>query len=450
MWYDFYETYSISSTKSLKDTLQSAYTSSRKSLQRSILPIETAMQNLYNNRIANSSRAPSHQNRHTLTKKQIPKIASQLSNPPHVEDLLRNLIKVGEDRISRMVDSSFASDYLYKEFCSNVGDEGIIRRMVAAKVLTDDAVSGGRFKRRPCQFVLASYTDGNGKHTIHDGFSVQIEQVTLVNGGWVAVDPSVKAGTEGRKFASLAADSVSSASNQSTNDTNGCIPPRVFTAADERVAHRLECLAMGDVWKEESFMGESDEKRLELDVREALSRMNLPLTPEGATEALIKIGRWSESQRDTSQRKKGSVEPWPFEVLDAARALARHENDRRDKLAKKCFSTKNKHEDLEGRTNISTLPCVCIDSKRATFRDDSIGIRLRSSTGRKVHKAASKWEILIHIADVSDLYLNEEKANANVNIPREDGLNIQVLREAAARRGQSRYDLPMGEYCTIP
>ena len=143
------------------------------------------------------------------------------------------------------------------------------------------------------------------------------------------------------------------------------------------------------------------------------------------------------------------MEPWPFEVLDAARALARYENGRREMLAKKCFLTKNKSKDLEGRTNISTLPCVCIDAKRATFRDDSIGIRLRSSTGRKVHKAASKWEILIHIADVSDLYFNEEKANANVIIPHEDGLNIQVLRQAAERRGQSRYDLPMGEYCTI-
>eukprot|EP00804_Cyclotella_cryptica_P004121 CCRYP_016851-RC/>CCRYP_016851-RC protein AED:0.21 eAED:0.21 QI:994/1/1/1/1/0.66/3/181/721 len=399
------------------------------------------MQNLYNNRIANRSRPPSHHNRNTLTKKQIPKIASKSSNPPLVEELLRNLIKVGEDRISRMVDASLASDYLYKEFCSNTGSEGIIRRMVAAKVLTDDAMSGGRFKRRPCQFVSARYTSENGG---------QIQQVTLLNGGWVAVDPSVKAGTEGRKFASLAEDSVPSATKDSENISNVRIQPRVFTAADERVAHRLECLAMGDVWKEEGYGGENEEQRLELDVREALLRMNLPLNPEGATEALIRIGRWSESERDRSQRKKSTVEPWPPEVLEAARALARYENGRREMLAKKCFSAKSKNADLEGRVNLSLLPCVCIDAKRASFRDDSIGIRLRSSTGRNVNKAASKWEILIHIADVSDLYFHEEKANSNVIIPNEDGLNIQVLRQAAERRGQSRYDLPLGPLHLLP
>eukprot|EP00804_Cyclotella_cryptica_P004124 CCRYP_016850-RC/>CCRYP_016850-RC protein AED:0.40 eAED:0.41 QI:0/0/0/1/0/0/2/0/292 len=285
------------------------------------------MQNLYNNRIANRSRPPSHHNRNILTKKQIPKIASKSSNPPLVEELLRNLIKVGEDRISRMVDASLASDYLYKEFCSNAGNEGIIRRMVAAKVLTDDAISGGRFKRRPCQFVSARYTSQNGG---------QIQQVTLLNGGWVAVDPSVKAGTEGRKFASLAEDSVPSATN--ILRINVRIQPRVFTAADERVAHRLECLAMGDVWKEEGYARKNEEQRLELDIREALLRMNLPLNPEGATEALIRIGRWSESERDRSQRKKSTVEPWPPEVLEAARALARYENDRREMLAKKCYS----------------------------------------------------------------------------------------------------------------
>jgi hypothetical protein len=109
-----------------------------------------------------------------------------------------------------------------------------------------------------------------------------------------------------------------------------------------------------------------------------------------------------------------------------------------------CFSTKIQAE-LDGRTNLAALPCICVDAQRATFRDDSIGLRLRSTTGRKVNKAASKYEVLIHIADVSDLYFSEDKANDSVVIPRRDGLDLEVLREAAKRRGQSRYDLPLGE-----
>ena len=369
------------------------------------------MQNLYNNRIANRS----NQRRDTVTKKQIPKIASRSTNPTHVEELLRNLVKIGDDRASRLVDASLACDYLYSDFATG-NDEGIIRRMVASTVLTEDAVTGGRFKRRSCQFVEADY---------------DIQQVTLVNGGWIAVDPSVKSGTEGRKFASLANDDdVSLKSRAFTNE-------RVFTAADERVAQRLECLAMGDVWKDSDDNGEV--QRLELDVREALTKMKLPLSPDGARTALIKIGKWSEMD----DREKSRIEPWSSDVLEAARAMARYEKERRDKLAKTCFE-KGK-PNLEGRVNLSSLHCVCVDAQRATFRDDSIGLRMRSSTGRRVNKAASKWELLIHIADVSDLYFTEDEANDNVILPRGKGLDMKLLREASERRGQSRYDLPLGE-----
>ena len=199
---------------------------------------------------------------------------------------------------------------------------------------------------------------------------------------------------------------------------------------------------MGDVWKESNL--DSEQQRLELDVREALTRLNLPLSPDGAKAALIKIGRWSESDG----KRNGRIEPWSSEVMGAARALALYENQRRDALAKVCFSTKNQAE-LEGRINLVALPCVCVDAQRATFRDDSIGLRMRSTTGRKVNKAASKWEVLIHIADVSDLYLSEEKATDGVMIPRQDGLDMEVLRGAAKRRGQSRYDLPLGEIIVI-
>ena len=374
------------------------------------------MQNVYNNRIANRN---NNRRSDTLTKKQIPKIAEESYDPGQVEELLRNLVKVGEDRVSRLVDTSLASDYLYTDF--SLGNEGITRRMVAATVLTEDAVSGGRFKRRSCQFVEAEHTD--------DG----LQQVTITNGGWIAVDPSVKSGTEGRKFASLAVEPPSAKESESDEKNN----IRVFTAADERVAQRLECLAMGDVWKDTNINDE--DRRLELDVREALTRMKLPLTPEGARGALIRIGRWSESD----SKKNTRIEPWSSEVLEAARALAKYESKRREKLSKSCYSKSKTN--LEGRLNLAALPCVCVDAQRATFRDDSIGLRMRSSTGRRVNKAASKWEVLIHIADVSDLYFSRDKMNDNVQPPRGHGLDIELLRGTAERRGQSRYDLPLGE-----
>jgi exoribonuclease R len=422
----------------MPETLQSALVNAIGSLKNNIFPIEKAMQNLYNSRIANRSRPPSQQ-RYTLTKKQIPKIASQCSNPPQLEELLRNLFKVGEDRLSRLVDSALATDYLYTDFCRDGDNERLMRRMVAAQVLTEDAVLGGRFKRRSCQFVGAQYSFTG------DDEDIEVEQVTLVNGGWIAVDPSIKSRTEGRKFASLSQDDLPQVDTKKS-DTKS---PRVLTAADERIAHRLECLAMGDIWNDVSDR-DDEERALELDVREALSSMDLPLTSEGATNALIRIGRWSQSSEDNKRKKV--FEPWSPDILEAARALAMRESRRREHLAKICVTAKNNKtasqsapstDDLEGRANLCSLPCVCIDAKRASFRDDSVGIRLRSSTGRKVNKAASKWEVLIHIADVSDLYFGQEFRGG-------EDLSTDVLRRAAERRGQSRYDLPLGPLHLLP
>lgn len=411
-----------STLDALSIDIQSNFEKAQASTQSNIFPIEQAMQKLYNGRIASRSRAPSH-NRHALTKKQIPKIASQVSNPTHLEELLRSLLKVGDDRMSRLVDSAMAADYLYTDFCRD-HDESVIRRIVAAQVLTEDALSGGRFKRRSCQFVSAVHSATNPS------------ELTVVNGGWISVDPSIKAASEGRKFAEI--------SNNLSESNDASKGPLLLTSADERIAHRLECLAMGDVWKDESSE-EEDEKMLELDVRQALTSMNLPLTPDGATQALIKIGRWSENTK--GDKKNKLIEPWSPDLLDAARSLALHEGERREMLAKICYQAKKKSsgkasvsDGLEGRVDLSPLPCVCIDAKRAAFRDDSIGIRLRSSTGRKLNKAASKWEVLIHIADVSDIYFDKDGSNGN----------LQILREAAGRRGQSRYDLPNGPLHLLP
>jgi len=448
IWHDYNDVCSSSTPDALAISLQSHFNRAQECLQSNIFPIEKSMQNLYNGRIANRARPPSHGDRRAaLTKKQIPKIASQVSNPARLEELLRNLLKTGVDRMSRMVDSALATDYLYSDYCRGGDGEQIIRRMVAAQVLTEDAVSGGRFKRRPCQFVSAQYLK-----SISDMEDVQ--ELTLVNGGWIAVDPSIKAASEGRKFAAATSENA----NKSDSVKNGSL---ILTAADERIAHRLECLAMGDVWKSDSGQKEEDEKMLELDIREVLASMDLPPTPQGATSALIKIGRWSKNTNTGSKSKemKKLIEPWSPDLLDAARSLALYENNRRESLAKKCFSSKKNRstktktsltDGLEERTDLSPLPCVCIDAKRATFRDDSIGIRLRSSTGRKVNKAASKWEILIHIADVSDIYFDEGKYSGNMFVPSKKGVNVHLIRKAAERRGQSRYDLPLGPLHLLP
>ena len=378
------------------------------------------MQNIYNGRMANRSLPPSN-NRPVLIKKQIPQVASQISHAAHAEELLRNLLKMGDNRMSRLVDSAMATDYLYSDYCRDGDDEQLIRRFVSAQLLAKDAEMGGRFKRRSCLYVAANKRITSG--------SKEDFQVTLVNGGWIAVDPSTKSAAEGRKFAMTL--------NNTIQSSNSKIENLVFTAADERIAHRLECLAMGDVWKNGSDIRE-DIQLIELDVREALTRMNLPLTSQGATEALVKIGRWTmNANNDEDKRGKTFFEPWSSELLDAARSLALFENSRRGSFAKVCYPFDGKvsnESPLDGRNNLTKLPCICIDAQRTSFRDDSIGIRLRSSTGRKVNKLASKWEVLIHIADVSDIYFDGD-----------GDPNTKLLRQAAERRGQSRYDLPLGE-----
>ena len=391
-------------------------------LRNNSLQTEKAAMNLYNNRMANRSR-PTDYRRRGLTKKQIPKVAAQASNPSRFEDLLRNLLKVGDDHMSRLVDSEFMMDYLYADFCREDDDEQVVRRLVSAQVLSEDAKNGGRFRRRSCQFASALYSEEDER----------LGEIALLNGGWIAVDASIKSAVEGQKFASSA---------MSKNQMKKGGVSRALTAADERIIHRLECLAMGDAWRRSDNQG--DRKDLEVDVRETLVRMGLPLSSKGARSALIEVGRWSNVSEDNLGVV---VEPWSADTLEASRSLVIAEEKRRKLLLDTCKSIRTKPrkkplDRLEGRFDLTSLPCVCIDSKRTSFRDDAIGIRLRSSTGRKVSKAASKWEVLIHIADVSDIYLEGEGL-----LPSHD---IALLRQAAEQRGMSRYDLPLGPLHLLP
>ncbi len=76
------------------------------------------------------------------------------------------------------------------------------------------------------------------------------------------------------------------------------------------------------------------------------------------------------------------------------------------------------------------LPCTCVNGAHATFRDDAIGIRPRLSTGRRTNAAASKWEVLVHVLNVSDLYF-ESKEDDDAIVPGWSNSYVQVLREAA-------------------
>jgi hypothetical protein len=283
-----------------------------------------------------------------------------------------------------------------------VREDASIKRAASAMVLAQDSASGGRFKRIPSIPVS------------HDNSSI-----SFINGGWLVLDQSVRAGSEARKFAE----------RESLGAT---------TLADERITQRLECLAMG---QDITISSDDKENTLELDVREALKVMNLPLSKEGAKEALIRIGRWTEASSPIES--KLGVSPWSKSILEASQWYSSMDNERRKILFQ---STQKKGGDIEGRTDLTNIPAICVDAKATTFRDDAIGVRPRSTTGRRVIEGASKWEILIHITDVSDIFVPELE---DENLRQSNDL-IACLRRAAEGRGSSRYDLPMGPLHLLP
>lgn len=98
----------------------------------------------------------------------------------------------------------------------------------------------------------------------------------------------------------------------------------------------------------------------------------------------------------------------------------------------------------ESRVDLTRYPCVTIDAAKTTFRDDAIGLRPRADTGRPVNPEASKWEVLVHIADVSDIYTPRNNLDtASLEM-------LTLLRQAAQNRGMSRYDLPLGPLHLLP
>eukprot|EP00557_Chaetoceros_sp_GSL56_P010843 CAMPEP_0176482522 /NCGR_PEP_ID=MMETSP0200_2-20121128/3420_1 /TAXON_ID=947934 /ORGANISM="Chaetoceros sp., Strain GSL56" /LENGTH=875 /DNA_ID=CAMNT_0017878843 /DNA_START=208 /DNA_END=2835 /DNA_ORIENTATION=- len=386
----------------------------------SVIHGENIMQSIYEQKTRLSTNKDMQQK--SLSKKDISRIVDTFmeeKSKNHVQQLLKKAMKDGYVNPSqRFVDSAVVASELYpgKNILDNSGISQRTKRILAgASLLALDAELGGRFKRSPSIFISARYQSNEEV--------ARVAEINLLSGGWMPVDESVRAGMEARKFvARNIADS------------------KIFTAADERIMHRLECLALGEL-----LGAKYDTRDVELDVRETLTRLGLDLTPEGAQQALVKVGKWSPMQKDEIiQGQKGiyqNYSPWSSELLTCAKEFRLKVKERCDLLIAQCSKTRNGNVMIEGRVDLTSLPTVSIDAKRTTFRDDALGLRRRSTTGRKVIKG-NKWELLIHIADVSDIYSPDPSHKLEVD--------VSSLKKAAEVRGMSRYDLPLGPLHLMP
>jgi hypothetical protein len=393
--------------------------------------VHELLERLYKAKVG-QGRSNDNSKHHGLTKKQIHKLALQVTteiNPDLVLTLLRQIVKTGPNYV-RLVDSSSVLEQ--KSFSSPSLQQQ--QRILLAHILGDQNFNGGRFKRWPCLWIPC----GDGE----DG------QITLVNGGWLVVDQSVRASNEGQMFVeqqtlSTQQESKTSALPATTSLTNGINKnAKTNPLIEERILHRLECLAMGE---EPDGHDNNNNSRLEVDVRAALRALGLPPTSEGAREALVQMGRWAKDHSNHNL-----ILPWSQRILQAAEWYHTFNKERKQHLYQQLqqmevgqSTRESTHEYIEGRVDLTKLPCVCVDAVNTSFRDDAIGIRPRASTGRKVDPNASKWEILLHIADVSDIF-------ADLHGLEDHKEHLLTLRSIAASRGTSRYDLPRGPLHMLP
>ncbi|KAG7359831.1 RNB domain containing protein [Nitzschia inconspicua] len=406
--------------KSWNRSLCDSSTSISEKLLLNAPKVHELLERLYKSRVGqgrSSNSAP-------LSKKQINKMSSQAPSdmdPQLVAQILRQILKTGPN-FARLIDSSCV---LQGKATSSSLSSSMQQRFLLAHLLGDTLFNGGRFKRWPCLWLPGT-----------------TEHVTLVNGGWLVLDQCVRASLEGQMFAeqqqqqNLLDQDNEMIQNGPTETL--FVRTKINQETEQRIIHRLECLAMG-----EETAG--NDKKLEVDVHATLRAMDLPLTSDGARTALLQMGRWSTE--NSSKR----ISPWSRSIMQAADWYKDFSRQRRSDLfedSKKKRQQRNGKivgEELEGRVDLSSLPCLCVDAAKASFRDDAIGVRPRASTGRKVNPEASKWEILLHIADVSDIYVT----SGNQELGDPNGFLAQ-LRSAAASRGSSRYDLPRGPLHMLP
>jgi RNB domain len=265
------------------------------------------------------------------------------------------------------------------------------RRRLAALAFQDEQASG-RWKRFP-SLLLNDQSHDQATRTW-----------TIFNGGWLIQDASVAMTTQVRQFLNRSSEVDSSQ----------------IDSADQRMLRRLECLALGQ------GSTASTGKMLHADVRAILSQLDLAVSPAGARQALVRLGHWMHTN-DCSSNRFG-LEPWSTEIRQAAA----------------WYQTWVQHHQLDrGRIDLTRYPCLCIDETRTTFRDDALGLRPRAATGRPV--TLSKWEILIHVADVSDVYAPHQQQHDT-----EARQHLATLCQAAQSRGSSRYDLPLGPLHLLP
>jgi hypothetical protein len=340
----------------------------------------------------------------------------------------------------RIVSSQQAAAFLYR----NNDENSNYQRIAGAIVLYQDAKFGGRFKRVPC--VAASFSAHNNNTSPSETSSGVVH---IVNGGWLAVDNSLKKAAEGRKFAQHASygqsrdtfsddthnnqtESVNKLASVDTTTKDAVL----LTEADERIARKLECLAMGEQIYGMDHKSNGDERMLEVDVRTALQAMSLPVTSEGAQEALITLGRWSKADANSCNSTK-TILPWSKDIINAAKEFIEYN----EKLKRILLGDK---KNLLTRKDLTKFPSICIDSTSTKFRDDAVGVRPRSK--ELIIEGAGKWEILVHIADVSDLYSPNPITTKFFPSPS----SILKLRNVAACRGLSRYDLPYGPLHLLP
>eukprot|EP00536_Pseudo-nitzschia_multiseries_P008457 jgi/Psemu1/325214/estExt_fgenesh1_pg.C_2150002 len=389
-----------------------------------------------------------------------------------IDRILKQCVRCGS-KYSRLMDSESLEKWMFYvdvegSIMKNYTRETslIERRIFCAKALAEDAERAGRFKRTPCMW-LPPPADAQSDETVTTtAATTTTTTLTLLNGGWTVVDQSVRAATEARNFVDVA-----------MKKDGNALEVGIFSADpnNERILCRLESLACGEKLRKQQRGGNGGNVKLEVDVRTVLETMGLPLSSEGAQEALVRMGRWTKTGSST-ENGKIQYERWSPDVLEAAKWYHQMDRFRRRDMKTEILERRNQKQKqkretkkpslsaLEGRTDLTNLPCICVDAERVSFRDDAFGIRKRSSTGRKVKKEASEWELLFHIADVSDIFSPKPvvvgspcasgtargqpaTSKTSVEVQRK---HLRELEKAARSRIRSEYNLPLGPLHLLP
>ena len=453
-----------------------------------ILPVNYVDQTFENRYKYHVSRGRNVHGGGALTKKQVLMIgaaasvaaSSSASTFEQTEELrkkidliLKQCVRCGS-KYTRLLDSSLLEEWMFYDTVEGTithdytaGSDTTLceRRIFCAKALAKDNEIAGRFKRMSCMWLPPAMPDS--ENDTDSSSQTSTTSLTIVNGGWIVVDQSVRAAAEGRRFAAAALASGGKFENDSNN---------------ERILCRLESLACGEKLKQQK-RGGGDGIRLEVDVRTVLEAMNLPLSSEGAQKALFQMGRWTKKDSG-SEDEKGNLqyERWSPSVLEASKWYVEMDRVRRREMKSRILELRDQEKSktktnrgkksknipsddpLEGRVDLTNLPCICVDAERTSFRDDAFGIRKRSTTGRKVSPEASQWELLFHIADVSDIYAPEptvlgspwasgttkgQQTTSNTSLE-DQRMHLKELESAARSRIRSEYNLPLGPLHLLP